>query len=202
MILKRFTFDKNTQIPDHLLDVSNNRELYSNETLGKCQSIIKKYEHFKNRVKKGEFGKTAQFWMLYLDLAKNQYFAHIAVQSNNFNLRLFAWKYMIPFFFVLNKINYARYGSFYRESMGNIEKVYPNLKPLLETKGLSVQEQDRYAIRTSIDQRGEQTINRNAKTSGGIKSFVSNEKSVLKWCLNRSEQARNSIGGQYFEYLQ
>ena len=76
--------------------------------------------------------------------------------------------------------------------MGNIERFYPNLKPLLETKGGSVQEQDRYAIRSSIDQRGEQTINRNAKTSGGIKSFVSNEKSVLKWCLNRSEQARNS----------
>ena len=64
--------------------------------------------------------------------------------------------------------------------MGNIEKFYPNLKPLLETKGLSVQGQDRYAIRTSIDQRGEQTINRDAKTSGGIKSFVSNEKFVLK----------------------
>ena len=70
--------------------------------------------------------------MLYLDLVKNQYFAHIAVQSNNFDLRLFAWKFMIPFFFVFNKINYARYRSFYTESMGNIEKFYPNPKPLLE----------------------------------------------------------------------
>ena len=136
MLLKRFTFETNTHIPDHLLEASNDPVLYSNETLGKCQSIIKEYEHFRNRVKKGEFGKTAQFWVLYLDLVKNQYFAHIAVQSNNFDLRLFAWKYMIPFFFVLNKINYARYGSFYTESMGNIEKFYPNLKPLLETKGL------------------------------------------------------------------
>ena len=52
---------------------------------------------------------------------------------------------MIPFFFVLNKINYARYGSFYTESMGNIEKFYPNLKPLLETKVLLVQRQEHYA---------------------------------------------------------
>ena len=99
---------------------------------------------------------------------------------------------MILFFFVSNKINYARYGSFYTETMGNIKEFYPNLKPLLEIKGLSVQREDRYAIRTSIKQRGEQTINRDGKTSGGIKSFVSNEKSVLKWYLNRSERARNT----------
>ena len=90
MLLKRFTFETNTHVPDHLLEASNDPALYSNETLGKCQSIIKEYEHFRNRVKKGEFGKTAQFWVLYLDLVKNQYFAHIAVQSNNFDLRLFA----------------------------------------------------------------------------------------------------------------
>ena len=131
--------------------------------------------------------------MPYLDLVKNQNFANIAVQSNYFDFGIltliFAWKYMIPFFLVLNKISYARYGSFYAESIGNIEKFYFNLKPLLETKVFSVQGQDRYAIRTSIDQSGEQTTNQDAKTSGGITSF---KKYVLKWCLNRSEQASNT----------
>ena len=97
--------------------------------------------------------------MPYLDLVKNQNFAHIAVQSNYFDFAIltfiFDWKYMIPFFLVLNKISYARYGYFYAESIGNIEKFYFNLKPLLETKVFSVQGQDRYAIRTSIDQSGE-----------------------------------------------
>ena len=63
---------------------------------------------------------------------------------------------------------------------------------MLETKCLLVQRQGRYATSTSIDERGEQTINRDTKTSGGIKSFECNRKSVLKWCLNRSEQASNS----------
>ena len=76
---------------------------------------------------------------------------------------------MIQFFFRLNKITCVRYGSFYTESMGNIEKLHPNIKPLLTTKGLSVQGQDRYAIRTSIDQSGEHTINRYGQTSEGIK---------------------------------
>ena len=58
---------------------------------------------------------------------------------------------MILFFFVLSKINYARYGSVYTESMDNIEKCYPNIKPMLQTKGLSVQGQNCYAIGTSME---------------------------------------------------
>ena len=102
LLLKRFTIETNTHIPDHFLEVSNNPELYSSETLGKCQSIIKEDEHLRNRVKKGDFDKTAPFLVFYLDLVKNQYFAHFAVQSINFDLQLFPWKYMIPFIFVLN----------------------------------------------------------------------------------------------------
>ena len=41
---------------------------------------------------------------------------------------------------------------------------------------------------TATDQRGEQTINRDAKVAGGIKAFATNESSILKWTLNRSEQ--------------
>ena len=59
LLLKRCTFETNTHIPDHLLEVSNDPEPYSNETLGNWQSIIKEYEHFRNIVKKEEFGKTA-----------------------------------------------------------------------------------------------------------------------------------------------
>ena len=130
----------------------------------------------------------------------------------------------IPFFFVLNKTNYARYGSYYVEILDDLEILYPGLKSLLAAKSRSVQAQDRQCIRTAIDQRGEQTTNKDAKTSGGmsiqaqdrhcirtaidqrgeqttnkdakisvgIKSFAANSASVLKWCLNRSEQAENT----------
>ena len=76
--------------------------------------------------------------------------------------------------------------------MANIETAHPGCKKLLLNKGLSVQAQSRYPLRTSKDQRGKQTINRDAKTFGGIKSFASNEESVLKWTLNRPYQAENT----------
>ena len=57
---------------------------------------------------------------------------------------------------------------------------------------MSVQAQNRHHIRTVIDQRDEQSINRDAKTSGGIKNFASQSSSVLKWCLNRPAQGKNT----------
>ena len=53
--------------------------------------------------------------------------------------------------------------------------MYPVLKDMLKCKGLSVQAQEKYSLRTSIDQRGEQTINRDPKTSGGVKAFSTKE---------------------------
>ena len=63
---------------------------------------------------------------------------------------------------------------------------------MLKKAALSVQGQDKHPLRIAIDQRGELTMNRDAKTSGGIKAFSTNNESVTKWCLNRSEQAKNT----------
>ena len=56
---------------------------------------------------------------------------------------------------------------------------------------MSVQAQDRHPIRTATDQRGEQTFNRDSKTSGGVSNFAS-ASTVLKWTLNRPSQAKNT----------
>ena len=55
--------------------------------------------------------------------------------------------------------------------------------------GISVKGQDRYPLRTAVDQRGEQTLKRDAKTSGGITNFAGNIDALTKWTLNRSAKA-------------
>ena len=74
----------------------------------------------------------------------------------------------------------------------NIENIYLGLKTLLETKGLSVQAQNRYPLCTAIEQRGEQTVNKDAKSYSGIKNFANNESPVLKSTLNPAKQAENT----------
>ena len=126
-----------------------------------------------------------------MDLMKHEHMAHTAMQTNDFDLRVESWEKFLPFYFAFNKVNYARYGSYYY-TLKNMETLYPGLKDMLEKLGLSVQAQDRYQIRTALEQRGEQIINGDAKKSGGITVFFRSISSILKWCLNKSEQATNT----------
>ena len=98
---------------------------------------------------------------------------------------------MLPFYFSLNNTNYARYGSFYVKCMEKMDSLYPGNRELTEEKGLSVQSHGNYALRTSIDQPGEQTINRDAKVAEGITSFSVDVNSTFKWTLNRAQHAEN-----------
>lgn len=178
--------------------ILNRKELImyiSKNTFGKEILAIEKqqyclFEMTSNCIKSsilldGFLGKTAQFWMLYIDIVNLQNQAHTAIQENNFDLRLESINKFIPLYFYFNMPNYARYMSYYSEVLSNIDTLYPGLKPILQSTGLSIQAQDRYPLRTSIDQRGEQTINRDAKTSGGVGSFAASSSAVLKWCLSR-----------------
>ena len=123
------------------------------------KEMFSSFEIYRQKIRHGDLGKTPQYWLMYLDMMRMQHVIHTAVQENNFEARLCAWKYFIPFYFAFNKINYARYGSFYLESLKSIGINYPDLKEMLAHAGLSVQGQEKYALRTAVDQRGEQTIN-------------------------------------------
>ena len=62
---------------------------------------------------------------------------------------------------------------------------------MFEKQGLNVQAQDKYPQRIAVDQAGGQTINHDAKTVGGIKSFTTKSENVMKWSLNGAEKAKN-----------
>ena len=81
------------------------------------------------------------------------------------------------------------YRSYYLSQMSEMDELYPGNKDILKMYGISVQGQDKYPLRTAIDQRGEQTLNRDAKMGRGITGFACDPASVSKWTLNRSAAA-------------
>ena len=123
-------------------------------------TFIDKYDEFKANIRNGKYGKTAKFWVVYyMDVQSSIIQIYHAVQTNDFGLRLDGLKKALPFCFAINKQNCTRYGTIYVHSLANMETTRPGCKKLLLNKGLSVKAQYRYPLRTSIDQRGEQTIN-------------------------------------------
>ena len=53
--------------------------------------------------------------------------------------------------------------------LANLESLYSESKFYLENYGTSAQYEDRYPLHTDVNQRREQTLNRDAKTSGDNK---------------------------------
>ena len=135
---------------------------------GEVRNMMIRYNRFKEKIRHGDYGKTAQFWLLYyFDIMFNQHLTHYAVQTNNFMLRLHGLKTALPFFFALNLQNYARYGSIYVNTLENLDTMHPGCKELLSHKGLSVQAQERYACRIAIDQRASRQLTKMQKLQAG-----------------------------------
>ena len=110
LFLTRFLAEKAPIIPDCLRDLSTdslNTEI-NDDLFEKLQVVIHNYEMFKESARKGAIGKTAQFWVLYMDLMRYQVMAHTAVQENDTDMLVYCWKLFLPMYFAMNKIHYAR----------------------------------------------------------------------------------------------
>ena len=63
------------------------------------RAMANKFENYRQEVRQGKKGKAAQFWIMYLDLMRVQHQIHTAIQTNDFDMRLNAWKRNAAFVF-------------------------------------------------------------------------------------------------------
>ena len=85
--------------------------------------------------------------------------------------------------------NYARYLSAYIVLLLNSDETHPGAKDILKNKGFSVSKSAVPGSRNAVDMTIEQTINRQAKSKGGIIGFSQNKAAYQKWCLTRHKRA-------------
>ena len=109
LLLTRFLFDEKPYIPASLREVNFKINELDKTSLESLDVFFDKYATYRQKVSTGTIGKTAQFWMIYLDLMRAQTMAHTAVQENDWKSLMYCWKQFLPMYFALNKRNYARY---------------------------------------------------------------------------------------------
>ncbi|KAK3765219.1 hypothetical protein RRG08_051843 [Elysia crispata] len=85
--------------------------------------------------------------------------------------------------------NYARYASAYLVSLINLPHSHPGADDLLKNWGFSVSRSQVPASRTAVDLSIEQTVNRQAKSKGGIIVFSRNMPAYNRWCITRHTRA-------------
>ena len=77
LLLLRFFRKTQTETPQDLIDVCVDSDLFSENTIQASKVLSEKYDQFKESIRTGYLGKTAQFWLIYLDLMKSQHGIHI-----------------------------------------------------------------------------------------------------------------------------
>ena len=111
LFVKRFLHDVNPHIPDELVNFQDDPkpELITETLLSSLDGLYNEYTKYRDGARQEKIGHTAQFWISYMDLMRFQNLAQSSIQENNFGMMFQGWKAFIPYYFALNKVNYARY---------------------------------------------------------------------------------------------
>lgn len=144
---------------------------------------------FKEKVRDGHLGKTAQFWIWYTDKVWLILCFLQATKENDLDLHIASLRQMCPLYFAFDHHNYARYATLQLVSLATLDESHPGLEELLRNNGFSVSRSDVPGSRNAVDITIEQTINRSAKSHGGIIGFSRNVAAYHRWCLSRHERA-------------
>ena len=103
-----------------------------------CNKSLDRYDEFKETVRQGALGKTAQFWLSYMEKVGLILQFQRATKENCLALHLASLQRMCSLFFSFDHPNYARYSAFYLLNMLNLEKMHPGAEDLLKNNGFSV----------------------------------------------------------------
>ena len=91
----------------------------------------------------------------------------------------------MPFFFLACRNNYARYTPVYVAEMYHLQTAAPKMFEHLSRGGFVVKLSERTFNCVPTDQALEQSINREAKSQGGVVGYTLRKGTLLRWLLTR-----------------
>ena len=130
-------------------------------------TYIGKYMAFKKSVREGALGKTAQFWISYMDHIWRVLSLIRAVKTNDFNLYAECLYLMADNFFSFDGQNYARYLSYFSVFVANLDESHPGATELLQRGAISVARSFIPGNRCAVDKTMEETFMKHAKSRSG-----------------------------------
>ena len=150
-------------------------------------SELSQYYHiYKEKVRSGKYGRTAQFFLQYMDRVWNVLKLDESVRANDLDQYIHCLSKLCPLFFTMDHQNYARYLSFY---VSKLRKMTSEETTLLREGGFSAGRSNIPNSREPNDKCMEETGIRHAKTKGGIIGFSRNIDAYYRWSMTRHWKA-------------
>ena len=112
-----------------------------------------------------------------------------AEQSGNWKLHLSATAAMVPHFFSMDRVNYARWLPVYLFDMNMLESKHPEVYHVFMAGSHSVGRSEQPSAQVWSDMALQQSINLDLKSKGGIIGMCTKENAAEKWFLTSHERA-------------
>jgi len=155
------------------------KELLENASINRTMELFQVYLDSL----RSQHGLSA-FWMSYLDMTEMMLGLIRASREGNWMLHLECIRNMIPWCFAYDKLNYARYLSYYYANMTQLPVEHPEVHAHFLQGGFAVQIGNQNPFgRIPVDQTIEETVNKDTQTPGGTKGFSLKPGAVSKYYL-------------------
>ncbi|KAK3753754.1 hypothetical protein QZH41_005239 [Actinostola sp. cb2023] len=133
--------------------------------------------------------KVFSFWEDYINMVLLMLQFIKAERTGNWKLHLSATASMVPHFFSMDRINYARWFPIYLSDMNLLESNHPEVFQEFIAGKFAVSRSKQPFAQVWTDMALEQSINRDSKTKGGIVGMSTKEDAVDRWFLTSHERA-------------
>ena len=136
-----------------------------------------------------EKSKAFRFWEDYIDMVLVLLQFIKAERTGNWKLHLTATAAMVPHFFAMDRINYARWLPVYLSDMNTLETSHPEVYKEFINGNHSVSHSKEPFAQVWTDMALEQSINLDSKSKGGIIGMSTKEDAVDRWFLTIHDRA-------------
>ena len=169
-------------------------DLMSNEGI---IAYIRKYTEFKKSVREGVLGKTALFWVSYMDHIWLVLSLIRAVKTKDLSLYAECLHLMADIVFSFDGQNYARYLTYFSVLETNLDETHPGASELLKRGAISVARSFIPGNRCAVDKTMEETFMKHAKSRSGaggsgtgISSIAGNYDAYQRWVRTTHERSK------------
>ncbi|KAE9521357.1 hypothetical protein AGLY_018237 [Aphis glycines] len=174
-----------------------NLDLTENENLKK---LINLYSKFQEDSLSGLHGKTAQYYMNFIQLVDFYLLLSKSIRVGDFKLFCYILPKMTNLFFIFNQPNYARWMVKYHDNILKLDETHPDFKIDFESGSFGIKRTSKSFSRQPIDLTLEQTINADAsKRLTGVIHFTNSISARQRWA--KSHSLRSTIISHVLENI-
>lgn len=186
---KSFLEMSNTSVTDDMIEelhrLQNCKISSFNIEHEELNELINNYRIYKQRSLNGEYGKTQQFYVIYINLINHYLQLSRSIRVGDFELFKLVLPKMTNLFFICNQQNYARWTVKYTDNLMKVAETHPDLFEGFQRGYFGIKRTTKQFSRQPIDLVLEQTINADAaRRLTGVIHFTNSISARQRWARN------------------